>query len=86
MSRSLFARGLKGATATHIQKDLFRLGFTTLPIEKFADGDFGGLTETAVRTLQTQRQLPATGTVDTDTWGAAHARPRCRASSRAVST
>lgn len=68
MNRTWFSRGLRGMTAKRIQLDLLRQGFVAGPPDKFVDGDYGGLTETALRALQTKRQLQVTGTVDTATW------------------
>ena len=68
MNRTCFSRGLRGMTAKRIQLDLLRQGFVAGPPDKFVDGDYGGHTEAALRALQTKRQLPATGAVDTATW------------------
>ena len=68
MSRTLFSRGLRGATATRIQRDLLRQGFSSGPVDQFVDGSFGGFTEAALKTLQAARSLSVTGAVDTDTW------------------
>ena len=68
MSRTLFSRGLRGATASRIQRDLLRQGFSSGPVDKFIDGTFGGFTEAALQSLQADRQLNVTGAVDTDTW------------------
>jgi hypothetical protein len=68
MNRAWFAKGLRGMTAKRIQTDLLRAGFTSGPLDRFVDGDFGGNTEAALKALQVQRGLPITGQVDTDTW------------------
>ena len=68
MSRSYFSRGSKGMIAKRIQGDLFQKGFTTLPKDRFVDGDFGGNTAAAVKTLQRTALLPETGEVDLPTW------------------
>jgi hypothetical protein len=68
MSRTWFARGLRGMIAKRIQLDLLRQGFFVAPAEKFADGIFGGDTVDALSRLQTARALPVTGAVDTATW------------------
>ena len=68
MSRVWFSRGLRGMIAKRIQADLLRAGFFAGPVELFVDGDFGGNTETALRTLQARRGLAESGTVDIDTW------------------
>ncbi len=68
MARSFFARGSRGMIAKRIQTDLFRQGMTTVPKDKFIDGDFGGNTATAVRALQRTALLPETGEVDSATW------------------
>lgn len=68
MARTWFAAGLRGLIAKRIQLDLLRQGFVDGPPEKFADGDFGGHTTTALRQLQQARSLPPTGSVDDATW------------------
>lgn len=68
MSSSCFSKGCKGMIAKRIQTDLQRQGFAVGDPLKFADGDFGGKTHTAVQALQGARGLPATGTVDALTW------------------
>ena len=68
MSRIWFARGLRGMIAKRIQSDLQRAGFSAGPPDKFVDGDFGGNTETALRTLQQRRGMPVSGAVDVETW------------------
>lgn len=68
MSRTWFARGLRGMIAKRIQLDLLRQGFFVAPADKFADGIFGGDTVDALSRLQTARALPVTGAVDTPTW------------------
>jgi peptidoglycan hydrolase-like protein with peptidoglycan-binding domain len=68
MSRTWFARGLRGMIARRIQLDLLRQGFFVAPADQFADGVFGGDTADALSRLQAARGLPATGAVDTDTW------------------
>ena len=64
MGRTYFARGSKGMIAKRIQGDLFQKGFTTLPKDRFVDGDFGGNTSAAVKALQRTALLPETGEVD----------------------
>lgn len=68
MSRTWFARGLRGMIAKRIQLDLLRQGFFVAPADRFADGIFGGDTVTALSSLQQARALPVTGSVDTATW------------------
>ena len=68
MGRTFFARGSRGMIAKRIQGDLFSKGFTTLPKDKFVDGDFGGNTAAAVKALQRTALLPETGEVDAPTW------------------
>lgn len=68
MSRTWFSRGLRGMTARRIQLDLLRLNFASGPPDTFADGDFGGNTENALKRLQAASGLPTTGAVDTGTW------------------
>lgn len=70
MGRSFFSRGLRGATALRIQRQLLQHGFTSGDPSKFVDGDFGRLTETGVQSFQDDRRLAVTGAVDTDTWAA----------------
>ena len=67
MSRPLFSRGLRGATASRIRRDLLRQGFSSGPVDTFIDGTFGGFTEAALQSLPADRQLNVTGAVDTDT-------------------
>ena len=68
MARIYFSRGCKGMIAKRIQADLQRQNFVVGDPLKFADGDFGGKTVTALQNLQTARGLPATGTVELATW------------------
>ena len=68
MSRTWFAKGLRGMIAKRIQSDLLRAGFTAGPLDKFVDGDFGGNTETALKALQARRGLPVHGAVDVESW------------------
>jgi hypothetical protein len=55
MNRIWFAKGLRGMIAKRIQVDLLRQGFFVGAADKFADGVFGGDTESALRTLQASR-------------------------------
>lgn len=68
MSRTWFAKGLRGMIARRIQIDLLRQGFFVAPAEKFADGVYGNDTVSALSRLQAARGLPATGSVDTASW------------------
>jgi hypothetical protein len=68
MSRTWFAKGLRGMIARRIQTNLFHQGFVVGPEDRFVDGDFGGNTESALRKLQAGRSLQETGTVDDATW------------------
>ena len=68
MSRTWFAKGLRGMIARRIQMDLLRQGFFVGPAGKFADGIFGNDTVTALSRLQVARALPMVGAVDTPTW------------------
>lgn len=68
MARVHFSKGCKGMIAKRIQIDLQRQGFVAGDPLTFADGDFGGNTQTALRALQTARGLPDTGAVDNPTW------------------
>ena len=68
MARVYFSRGCKGMLAKRIQTDLQRQGFAVGDPLKFADGDFGGKTFTALQTLQTARGLATTGAVELATW------------------
>lgn len=54
--------------AKRIQTDLQRQNFVAGDPLKFADGDFGGNTFTALQNLQTARGLPASGAVEQATW------------------
>ena len=68
MARIYFSRGCKGMIAKRIQTDLQRQNFALGDPLKFADGDFGGKTFTALQNLQTARGLPASGAVELATW------------------
>jgi peptidoglycan hydrolase-like protein with peptidoglycan-binding domain len=68
MARIYFSRGCKGMIAKRIQTDLQRQNFAVGDPLKFADGDFGGKTFTALQNLQTARGLPASGAVELATW------------------
>ena len=68
MARVYFSRGCKGMIAKRIQTDLQRQNFVVGDPLKFADGDFGGKTFTALQNLQTTRGLPASGAVEQVTW------------------
>ena len=68
MTRTWFAQGLRGMIAKRIQLDLMRQGYVVGPPDKFADGVFGGNTVAALKTMQTARALPVTGSVDDATW------------------
>lgn len=68
MSRIWFSKGLKGMIARRIQTDLKRQGFIVGPAEQFIDGDFGRNTESALKLLQQDRDLPTNGAVDESTW------------------
>jgi hypothetical protein len=60
------------ASTTVLQTRLLQLGYTGVGK---ADGTFGPATTTAVKQFQTDRGLPATGTVDQATWNALSATP-----------
>lgn len=64
-------QGDRGADVLEVQTRLQVHGFSPGPL----DGIFGRLTETAVRSFQTNRSLPVTGVVDTATWQALAASP-----------
>jgi len=68
MPRVYFSKGCKGMIAKRIQTDLQRQGFVVGDPLTFADGDFGGKTQTALQALQIARGLPVTGAVDGATW------------------
>ncbi len=68
MARIHFSRGCRGMVAKRIQTDLQRQNFVVGDPLKFADGDFGGKTFTALQNLQTARGLPASGAVELTTW------------------
>lgn len=54
------ARGAQGPEVRDLQGQLEGLGYATGPI----DGQFGPITQSAVRRFQTSNDLPATGTID----------------------
>ena len=59
----MLKRGAKGVSVTRYQKRLKDWNAKALP--RFgADGDFGGETETWVKTFQAAQDLAATGTID----------------------
>jgi len=64
-------QGDKGANVRTLQGLLvarhYHIG-TTGALEDGIDGDFGALTDSAVRDLQDKNGLKVTGTVDSDTW------------------
>ena len=59
-------RGDKGEDVVRLQTLLLERGYT-LP-KHGADGDYGAETETAVRSLQEDNELPVTGIADDATW------------------
>lgn len=59
-----YQRGAKGNEVRQIQSRLKELGFYTGPV----DGDFGGGTESAVKSFQKDKQLTVDGTVGPKTW------------------
>lgn len=60
-------KGAKGRLVAIAQAGL--VGYGYLPKDaKSIDGDFGPRTEAAVRKLQNDRGIPATGVIDTGTW------------------
>lgn len=59
-----FARGSFGDLVALLQRGLAHLGAYTRAI----DGDFGGGTQAAVRSLQADHRLPVTGRADRRTW------------------
>ncbi len=60
----LLAKGSSGASVVQMQQQLVALGIT---LRGGADGVFGSGTETAVKTFQTTKDLPATGSLDAAT-------------------
>jgi hypothetical protein len=71
MERSYFSRGCRGNVVVRLQQALQDQGFAPAVLARFADGDFGEKTAAAVRKLQAERRLAATGEVDAPTWTAA---------------
>jgi hypothetical protein len=59
-----YQRGSKGPEVTRIQERLKELGFYRGP----NDGDFGGGTESAVRSFQKSKKIATDGIVGTNTW------------------
>lgn len=68
VDRIWFSKGLRGLSATRIQQYLVALGYGTGSPTSFVDGDFGGMTETALGNLQAAHGRPRLGSVDTGTW------------------
>jgi peptidoglycan hydrolase-like protein with peptidoglycan-binding domain len=66
-----FGRGAFGDLVAILQSGLAALGHYTRKV----DGDFGGGTEAAVRSLQTDLRMPATGRADPHTWQSATGLP-----------
>lgn len=67
-TRSTLRRGDKGEAVKELQSLLIKNGFD---LPKYgADGDFGTETETAVKKLQSYRDLTINGTCDAKTWAA----------------
>lgn len=64
MSRLLFAQGARGGIIEQIQAQLNAAGHSV----GTADGRYGGNTAAAVTAFQTAGGLPATGSIDEDTW------------------
>ena len=63
---SVYQRGSKGDEVRKIQSRLAVLGLYSGPI----DGDFGGGTESAVKSFQKTRNLSVDGKVGSNTWAA----------------
>lgn len=61
-------RGDTGQDVTILQNELVEAGFKVLP-----DGDFGEITEQAVKTFQASQGLKSDGVVGRDTWDALRA-------------
>lgn len=70
MSRIFFQRAASGFRT--VQGELIRKMQVVLKsggfLDDIADGVYGGRTEAALKKFQTQKQLPATGKVDDQTW------------------
>ena len=71
MSRLLFARGSRGGIIRAVQQNLATEGCYT----GIVDGQYGGGTERAVSSFQTQAALPITGSVDDVSWTALMRQP-----------
>jgi peptidoglycan hydrolase-like protein with peptidoglycan-binding domain len=71
MERSYFSKGCRGNIVVTLQQALQQQGFAPAVLARFADGDYGEKTATAVRNLQTARGLAQTGEVDAPSWRAA---------------
>lgn len=65
-ARPVLARGARGDAVAIAQRDLIAAGYDCGHFG--ADGDFGGMTEAAVRRFQMNHGLPATGVIDAATW------------------
>lgn len=69
-ARPVLRRGSRGPAVRRLQEALTRAGFPTS-----VDGDFGRLTEAAVRAIQSARGLSVDGVVGSQTWAALEAAP-----------
>lgn len=65
-TKPTFRRGSKGATVVELQEALIARGYSLAPYG--ADGDFGKVTEAAVKALQKANGLSADGVVGAKTW------------------
>lgn len=70
MERSYFSKGCRGNIVVRLQQALQQQGFAPPVLAKFADGDYGEKTATAVRSLQQARGIATSGEIDAPTWGA----------------
>jgi peptidoglycan hydrolase-like protein with peptidoglycan-binding domain len=65
-ARPVLRKGASGAAVVDLQTRLAAIGFSAGP----ADGDFGSLTDAAVKAFQRSRGLVADGVVGSGTWSA----------------
>ena len=67
-SYPVLSEGDRGDKVKELQQLLVAAGAMTQTVMNTGVGNFGGQTETAVKTFQTRKSLPVSGAVSIDTW------------------